>query len=191
MKNAVVAWFAVLSWTLPLSVLAADEKKEALAETQAEKSPLLEASKMREQLATAIMRGGEDIVSALVRLRAHPAPTGLGLSRESEYAFAVVEIGHRLIAANRPKEAEAFFREAEAALGRALEPVSEEKTHERVLILRKRALVRSQFLGKGIEAKADLKEAIRLRPEDQSIIERQRDYQLSGYGELNRPETRN
>jgi hypothetical protein len=53
------------------------------------------------------------------------------------------------------------------------------------MVLRNRAMVRSRYLGKGAEAKADFAEAIALRPEDKAIV-RQRDLLLSGYGDLNR-----
>jgi hypothetical protein len=183
MKYAAV-WFVVVSSVLPLSVPAADATpKERSAESAT--SPLLEALKMREQLAVAVMGGGEDFESALERLRDHPAPTGLGLGRETEYALAVVEIGQRLIAADRPKEAEAFFREGEEALGAALGNLRADDRHERIMVLRNRAMVRSRYLGKGAEAKADFAEAIALRPEDKAIV-RQRDLLLSGYGDLNR-----
>lgn len=185
MKNA-VAWFVVVSWLLPLPLLvAAEENKEVSAAGKTATSSLLVALQLRESLTAAIVAGDEKPEAALGRLQEHPAPTGLALRRDTEYALAVVEIGQRLLAADRPTEAEAFFREGERALGAALRNLRREDSHERLMVLRKRAQVRGRYLGMGREAQADFEEAIALKPDDKAIA-RQRDLLLSVYPDLNR-----
>ena len=184
MKHVVVRSFA---WSLMLSlpiILPAVETTTPPGQASAV-SPLFEALKFREQVSRDLLGGTETRESALKRLRAHPAPIGQGLTPDAEYAFAVVEIAQRLAAAGRHADAEGLFRESEEALGRALASLRKDDTHERVLLLRKRAMVRSYHLGKGTEAKADFDEAVKARPGDKAIV-RQRDLLLSRYGELNR-----
>ncbi len=189
MKHAIVRFFV---WSLMLSppVVAFAAEKAGTASANGANSPLLGALRFREEVAGALLKGDENLESALKRLRGNPAPTGQGLSRETEYAFAVVEIAQRLGAAGRLVEAESLFREGEQALGAALGNLRSDDIHERVLVLRKRAMVRSYHLGKGSEAKADFEEAIKARPNDKTIV-RQRDLLLSRFDELNRAAAQN
>jgi hypothetical protein len=181
-----LAWFAVVSWILSVPIFAsAEDKKEVSATEKTAGSPLLAALREREALAAAIMAGDEEAEAVFGRLRANPAPMGLALDHDTEYALALVEIGQRLSAADHPKAAEAFFREGEQALGEALLSLRVEDVHGRFMVLRKRAQVRSSHLGKGREAQADFAEALLLKPGDKTIA-RQRDLLLSAYGELTR-----
>ena len=120
-------------------------------------------------MAETVGKGTENSAAALVRLKKEPSPTGLNLDADADFAFAAIDLGRRLIAAGKPDDAEKFFREAEKSLDLAVKKTPDTAARDKAQYLQKLALIRSQYLGKVPQAKADLAEAIRLQPDDQHL----------------------
>lgn len=181
----------ILQLILAGGVLISGPALRAQAESRHVEGALVAAINLRVEVTGAIIQNGDNIELALGRLRDHESPTGLGLDRETEFALAAVDVGQRLLAAGHAEEAEQVFAEAENSLGTALEQRAKDASPaERANLLRKRAFIRTQFLGKGELASADFDEAIRLVPDDPSIV-RQRNQLLNTDGSVNRPQPRN
>jgi len=158
--------------------------------SQSTSGPMAEALKLRVALATVVSNGTRTPGWAIETLKEEAAPKGMGLSRNAEFALAAIDIGQRLVAARQPLLAATFFDEAEISLNAALAQTPDSRATEKAMLLSKRGLVRSRYLGKGLLAKADFAEAIRLRPNDKAI-ELQRDRLLSADGEVSRAAARN
>lgn len=157
---------------------------------QSASGPMAEALKLRIALFTVVSNGTRTPEWAIETLKEEAAPKGMGLSRNAEFALAAIDIGQRLMAARQPRFAATFFAEAEVSLNAALAQTPDSRTTEKAMLLSKRGLVRSRYLGKGLLAKADFAEALRLRPNDKAI-ELQRDRVLSADGEVSRAASRN
>lgn len=152
--------------------------------------PLLEGIRARDELSFRVLEGKMSVEDALDALRAEAKPYGLGLDTHAEFALAAMDVGYRLLSRRRPVEAEPFFRAAESDFGKALSDVSIERSvSDRVMLLRNRALVRADRLGRFDEAREDFDEAIRLRPDNKAIV-RQRDAVMGGRIERSREQTR-
>ena len=141
----------------------------ALAQKKDAVDPQAEGLRVRGDMAAAVGRGLEKPEAALARLKKHDSPSGLKTDRDADFAFAAIDVGRRLIAAGKPEDAEKFFREAEKSLESVLKKTPDTAARDRAQYLRKLALIRSQYLNKVPQAKADLDEAIRLQPEDKHL----------------------
>lgn len=123
----------------------------------------------RVEMASAIIRKTETPAGALDRLRARAGASGLALAGEADFALAVLDVGHRLLASDRPEAAEVFFRAAEQAFATAARQTPDDQVREKVGFLQKLALVRGKYLNQAAQARADIDEAIRLQPEDPAL----------------------
>lgn len=126
----------------------------------------LSALQLREEAAGAVRAKKEMPEAALAKLRAHPSPSGLKIDRDADFALAAIDVGQRLISDGDPQAAEKFFQAAEKALDAAIKKTSDAEADAKALFLRKRAWVRSNFLGKPRDALRDLESALALRPDD-------------------------
>jgi hypothetical protein len=131
-----------------------------------------DALQLRGELAAAIVAGRLKTAEALTRLGEAPAPMGLGLDHEAEYALAAIDVGQRLIAGRKPAEAEPFFVEAEKSLGNVIQKTPDTAARDKATLFENRAFVRENFLNKTAGADADLAEAIALQPEDKQLQRR-------------------
>lgn len=141
----------------------------AVSLTAQEKSDLSVALKMREESASAVKEKKETAEASLAKLKAHNSPTGLKIDREADFAFAALDVGQRLIAVGEPEAAEKFFREAEKSLDQVIQKTPDSAAQAKAAYLQKLAFVRSRFLNKPKEAKANLDAALVLRPDDQQL----------------------
>ncbi|HYC71647.1 MAG TPA: hypothetical protein VEB66_10600 [Opitutaceae bacterium] len=133
---------------------------------------IAQALEFRIGLSAAVVAGAEKPADAIERLRAAEAPRGApGKDRQAEFAFAAVDVGHRLLSAGKPAEAEVFFSEAEKDFAQAIERVKNDDAY-RAMLLQAVAYIRVTYLGKAKEAKEDLDAARKLRPDDQALAAR-------------------
>ena len=135
-------------------------------ELQAQAQTMVDALKLRVDMATAVRQGGETPEAALGRLKAHAGPSGLKVERDASFAYAALDVGQRLLAADRAGEAEKFFREAEKALDKVIQKTPDSAARDKAQFLGARAHIRGHFLAKIAEARADLEAALRLQPDD-------------------------
>ena len=77
-----------------------------------------------------------------------------------------MDVGHRLAAANKPAEAESFFRETEKSLTTMIQKTPDNAARDKAQYLSARANIRARYLSEAVAAKTDIDEAIRLRPDD-------------------------
>lgn len=129
---------------------------------------LIEAAAFRAGLVAEIQRG-ETVKQALEEISKHPAPCGLEVDGNTGLALAAMDIGQRLLVVRRAETAEAFFRVAEQALNDAIAARGKDEAGMKANLLQKRALIRNRYLGKLLEARADLEEALRLQPESREL----------------------
>lgn len=127
---------------------------------------LLAALRLREQIAAEITTGKSSAAAALARLRAPGTMPSVVGDREEDFALAAGDIGRRLLATEKPAEAEEFFRAAEVALTAAL---AKAQGKERARPLAARALLRARFLGDPDGGKKDIAEALEIAPEDDGL----------------------
>ncbi|HYC70590.1 MAG TPA: hypothetical protein VEB66_05245 [Opitutaceae bacterium] len=153
----------------------------ATAEPKRE-SKMAASLRARADVADAVAKG-ESPRAALEKLKTQEEVSGLPeLDRDADFAFAAIDIGLRLVAAGRNREAEEFFREAEAPLEKTIRKTPDALAREKSMYLQKLAFIRSQFLNKRAEAKADLDRAVELQPADELLL-RRRDHLLRERGE--------
>ncbi len=127
---------------------------------------LLAALRLREQIAAEITTSKSSAPATLARLRTPGAIPSVVGDREEDFALAAGDIGRRLLAAEKPAEAEEFFRAAEVALTAAL---AKAQGKERARPLAARALLRARFLGNPDGGKKDIAEALEIAPEDEGL----------------------
>jgi predicted component of type VI protein secretion system len=108
---------------------------------------------------------------AVERLRAQRGASGLPISDAgADFAFAAIDIGHRLLARQKPEEAEPFFQAAEQALAQAVSRTADTAAQEKAQYLQKLALIRGNYLNKAVQASQDIEAAIKLQPEDEQLL---------------------
>ena len=139
------------------------------AETKADAQSFADSGKLRGDTAAVVAKGDEKPASAIARLKAHESPSGLRIDRDADFAFAAIDVGQRLIAAGKHAEAEEFFREAEKALIKMVKKTPDTATTEKAQYLSKLALIRANYLNNATQAKADLEDAKKLRPDDKYL----------------------
>lgn len=163
------ALFCFLLGSAATAGAAASAPAPARALTDAMSSAL----EYRAQLALAVAKNQEAADAALLRLSAHRDASGFVLaSADADLGYAALDVGRRLISLKRPDAAEVFFRAAEQALAQAArQAATPEQAHDKAQYLQKLATVRATYLNQAVQAKADIDEAIRLQPEDKSLVE--------------------
>jgi hypothetical protein len=161
----------VLPWGQP-SALAQTADRDAVAPSPAR---LLDtAANFRAALAKALADGTLKPADALQQLAAKADAMGLGLPAAQDRAAALLDVGHRLLAAGHPQEAEAFFSAAEISLSAAIELLADDNAAVKAQLLAQRAFVRERYLNQAAGAEADLERAVTLQPEDRRL-QRKRD----------------
>lgn len=127
---------------------------------------------LRADIARVVGQTVELPLKGLERLREAKLSSGMTGNAEVEFALAAVDIGHRLLGAEKRSEAEVFFSAAEKTfdqvLSRAEVPITDK---EKALYLRHLAHLRGNFLGKQDQARADIEQAIQLQPEARELQE--------------------
>jgi hypothetical protein len=133
-----------------------------------------ESLKFRADLAAGVAAGTEDAEAALERLQAQASPTGLKINADADLAYAATDVGHRLIALGKPTPAEVFFRAAELSFTTVISRTADTAAREKVQYLQTRAVLRTNYLAKLAEGRADLDEALRLAPDDKHLLQLRR-----------------
>lgn len=129
------------------------------------------ALQFRAEIATAVAAETETPENALKRLRENSAASGLNKSRDADYGYASLDIAQRLLAMREVEAAEVFFRAAETGFEEASNHTPRGQAREKADYLRNLAHIRAKFLNKAAQARDDIDEAIRLQPEDKTLIE--------------------
>ena len=138
----------------------------AFAEDKSSSDPVSEVIALREGMTAAIVKGDEKPAKALARLQAHPSPSGLKVDRDADFALAAIDVGLRLLGADKAADAEQFFQAAEKALLVAIKKTKDESAQEKALYLQQLSFIRANFLNEFEAAGADLDAAIKLQPGD-------------------------
>ena len=128
-----------------------------------------EALKLRSDMAAAIVQGSEKPAAALTRLRGQASPSGLKTDAAADFGFAAIDMGHRLIAAGKPAEAELFFQAAEKSLMMFLRKTPDTEAQQKAQCLQQLAFIRGRYLNNPAQARADLEQAITLLPDDKTL----------------------
>ncbi len=128
------------------------------------------ALKFREEMANAILRGDERGASALARLKVGTQRSGLGVTDDdADLGYAALDIGLRLIGAQRPDEAEKFLDLAEKSLTKLVQKTPDSDAAAKAQHLATLAFIRSSFFNRDAESKAALDAAESLQPDDPQV----------------------
>lgn len=138
-------------------------------DVEADARAMREAAALRSAMADAVAKGTEKPAAALVRLKSQNKASGLKLEAELDFAYASLDLGHRLLAMNRPDEAEKFFQAAEQSLEQVVKRTPDSQSRDKAEYLQKLAHVRVDCLGKGAQAKQDIEQAVALQPDDKDL----------------------
>lgn len=133
-----------------------------------------DALQLRTALASDMADERPAALKGIAQLRSTKNPSGLPVDIDADFAFAAIDIAHRLLAAGKSTAAEEFFIVAEAALAKAVKRTANEKAQEKSQYLQTLSLVRENYLGKPQEAKLDLEAALALQPENKQLQQRNR-----------------
>lgn len=148
---------------------------------QQARSPLAAAAAFRAEMASAVAKGAESPAAALERLAERPAASGLeSLPRDADLAQAALDIAYQLLGRNQPEAAAVFFRAAEQNFQGAAQRSA--RMDEKARNLKMLGLVQAHYLNKLGPARANLAEAARLQPQDQSIAKLARQLDQRGEG---------
>jgi tetratricopeptide (TPR) repeat protein len=137
------------------------------AQTAAGHRALPEARQFREALVADVVAGRDQPEAALTRLKGRKGASGASRDDDADQGLAALDIGQRLLVAGRPAAAEKFFLDAEKALEKAVRRLPDGAAAEKAMLLNNLAFIRTRYLGKSDEARADLETAARLRPNDE------------------------
>jgi hypothetical protein len=132
-------------------------------------SSLAAAQKVRSALVTSIVNGSVQVDTALAQLKGLTAPMGLPVDPAADLGFAAIDVGHRLLAAGKPAEAEKFFRAAEVSLAAVVLKTPDMQAWDKAQYLQQLSLIRSHYLNNAVQAKGDIEQAIALFPNDLSL----------------------
>jgi hypothetical protein len=130
---------------------------------------LTAACQMRADMVAGIVKGTEKPDAALARLKRLSSPMGFSIDPEAELGYAAIDIGHRLLSAGKPVEAEIFFKAAEQPLAAAVKKTPETQPRDKAQFLQQLALIRGRYLNNAVQAKADIEQAIVLQPKDEGL----------------------
>lgn len=137
------------------------------AQTAADASKSLDdARKLRSDVAAAVAGGEVTPEIAINQLKAGNAGTGLKIEAEADFSHAALDVGRRLLGTRKPAEAEAFFRSAEESLGQLISRTPDKAARDKAQYLEIRSVIRTSYLNKLAEGKADLQDALKLVPDD-------------------------
>jgi len=140
-----------------------------LADNDNPRNAATEALARREAMVAEIGRGSLTASAAIERLKVDDSPTGFKPERNADFAFAALDLALRLVGSGQVSSAEPFFAEADKALTAALDAKPAPSAKDRAMLLQKRALIRANYLNQPAAAKADLEEAAKLQPDDDSV----------------------
>lgn len=126
---------------------------------------------MHQDLVAAVAQGRVAAPAALALLN---GKAGGGGQATAEAGYAALDVALRLQVARRPAEAQVFFEAAEAILQQVVNQLPDSRAEEKSGHLQNLARMRGQYLSKTIQAKADLEQALRLRPADKRVLDLQR-----------------
>ncbi|HVU17218.1 MAG TPA: tetratricopeptide repeat protein [Candidatus Didemnitutus sp.] len=143
------------------------------------------AIEARKAIVESVIQGKAVAAAALVSLQLTSNPSGLPVDSDSDLGFAASDVGFRLLGAHKPVEAMVFFVAAEASLTKALNGTAGQDAHQAVQLLRQLAFLRSQFLGKLAQARADIDAAIKLAPDNADLAKIRADLQQLSQPQLN------
>jgi hypothetical protein len=127
---------------------------------------MIAAQQVRSDMVAGIVKGSEPPDAALARLKGLPLPMKVSIDPTADFGYAAIDVGHRLMAAGRPAEAEAFFRAAERALAAVVLKTPDTQAWDKAQILQQLSLIRGRYLKDVVQAKADLDQAMALQPND-------------------------
>lgn len=127
------------------------------------------AHEFRSALTDGIVAGKHTPQAALELLRGRRNAMGLGHEASADLAFALSDVAQRLLAKGQPEKAELFFKEADQALGQAINRLPDAQAETKAMLLEQRAHIRAEYLNRAQEADADLEKASELQPEDQRV----------------------
>jgi hypothetical protein len=125
-----------------------------------------DARRLRSDVAAAVTGGEVTPAIAINQLRAGNSRTGLKIDMEADFAVAALDVGRRLLGTRKPAEAEAFFRAAEETLGLLIARTPDKAARDKAQYLEIRSVIRTSYLNKLTEGKADLQDALKLAPDD-------------------------
>jgi hypothetical protein len=134
-------------------------------------------------MVTGIVSGSVQASAALAQLQGLTAPMGLPVDPAGDFGYAAVDVGHRLIAAGKPAEAQIFFKAAEAALKAVVLKTPDAQAWDKAQFLQQLSLIHDQYLNSPVQAKADIEQAIALQPNDALLLQ-QRALLLSEHSNL-------
>ena len=96
------------------------------------------------------------------------------MDADADFAFAMVDIGQRLIALKKPVEAEIMFVAAEKSLSGLISRTPDKEAQIKAMLLQQIGFIRGHYLNEADQAAKDLSEAVRLQPDD-IYLQRSRD----------------
>jgi tetratricopeptide (TPR) repeat protein len=143
----------------------------ATAAASAESSDLESAHRFRFELAQAVAAKTLTSEEALGRLRTALSPSRKALGENADFGQAADALGRHLMGMGRPDAAEPFFVAAVTALEQAANGARD--AEGKAQYLAQLATIQALYLNRFPEAKANIAAAIRLRPEDKSLVQRQ------------------
>lgn len=163
-----IAATCLVSLTAPLSAPAqtAPSAERIETTTSGDYEALQAAQQRRVELAGDVASGGTTPESALAELRTVTLPARFQGDADSAFAHAAIDVGQRLIAAEKRTEAGRFFDAADESLSSVLERTLDSDVAMMVQLLSSRAFIRAQFLNRIPESIADLDAAQKLVPDD-------------------------
>lgn len=154
---------------LCLSALAPLHAQVTQADVKDAAKVMSDAAVLREDIADSITKGSSLSTDRIAQLKGTANASGLKIDSDADFAFAALDVGQRLIAAGKPAEAEAFFREAEKSLDKIVKKTPDTAANDKVQFLSALALLHARYLNNAAQAKADLDAAIKLKPDDKHL----------------------
>ena len=128
-----------------------------------------DAMTLRQAMTDNILQGSEKPAAAIDRLKAYGSPSGLKIDPDADFAFAAIDVGHRLIAAGKPTEAELFFQAAEKSLVAVLSRTPDTQPQAKAQYLENLSVIRGHYLNEVGQARLDIEQAIALQPDDNHL----------------------
>lgn len=129
----------------------------------------LRAPDSRDTLAHSVGDHSLSITAALAQMRASRSSTRLNFPPAVDFAYAAIDLGHRLLAAGKPTEAVTAFQAAEAALEVLVRTTPDARAHDKAQYLQSLAFIRGRYLSKAAQSKADIEQALALKPDEKSL----------------------
>jgi hypothetical protein len=131
--------------------------------------PMVAALRLRITLANEIFSETTKPEEGLAKLRADLSPSGLRIDSDADFSYAAIDVGQRLLALGKGKEAGLFFQAAEKSLDSAVKKTPNAQAKDKAQYLQKLALIRGSFLNNPDQARIDIEQAIALQPDDKFL----------------------